>query len=76
MADAFEGLSEDALDAYLTGAAVVRGERLSIEQSGDEWVAALLRESALGGEVVILSVHGPDRRSAMVRLATLVAQAS
>jgi phosphotransferase system HPr-like phosphotransfer protein len=36
----------------------------------------LVAESGLGGEAVSLSVNGPDRRTAMLRLAELISQQS
>jgi hypothetical protein len=71
----FDEFDDDALLNHLTAAAAERGERLSVGESEDEWQAAFLAKTPIGGEAVILSVNGPDRRTAMVRLADLVGQA-
>lgn len=85
----FDALSNEALHGYLTGAAVERGERFVIEQRGDQWFAELRTETGLGGqtvhlgdeattlsgEAVILGMPGPDRRTAMARLADRLATA-
>jgi hypothetical protein len=87
MADPFDALNDDALLGYLTGAAVEREERLVIEERDSEWFAETWVMSGLGGEIVpfndgdvilpdeavILGVNGPDRRTAMLRLAHLLA---
>jgi hypothetical protein len=82
MSDDFDRLDDDALLGYLTGAAVERDERLVIEERwtvgvrmrpgvrDGEWFA-----EARSGEAVILGVNGPDRRTAMLRLAHLFADA-
>jgi hypothetical protein len=60
-----------------------------VEQRGDEWIAEFQVPNTLAGEVVptadaavilpdhsvTLSVNGPDRRIAMLRLTDLVASA-
>lgn len=79
----FDALTDEALHGYLTGAAVERGERFVIDQRGDQWFAGFRTETGLGGqtvhlgdeattlssEAVILGMPGPDRRTAMARLA-------
>jgi hypothetical protein len=74
VADSFDALTDDALLGYLTGAAVEREERLVIEERDDEWFAETRSASGFGGEAVILGVNGPDRRTAMLRLAHLLAE--
>ncbi len=86
MAHHFDSMSEEGLHRFLTGAAVERGERFVVEQRGGESFAEFRSPSALTGEVVplgeeavvfpdevvMLSANGPDRRTAMLRLADLV----
>ncbi len=45
------------------------------EERDGEWFAEARTPSGLGGEAVILGVNGPDRRTAMLRLAHLFADA-
>lgn len=87
MAHHFDAMSDEGLQNYLTGAAIERGERFVIEERGDEWFAELRTPDPLAGKVVpmgdhaailpeeavILGVNGPDRRTAMMRLADHVA---
>jgi hypothetical protein len=74
VADSFDALTDEALRGYLTGAAVEREERLVIEERDGEWFAEMRSPSGFGGEAVILGVNGPDRRTAMLRLAHLLAE--
>ncbi len=76
VAGSYAALSDDALLGYLTGEASERDQRLRIDRSDGDWVAAFVAESGLGGEAVSLSVNGPDRRTAMLRLAELISQQS
>lgn len=71
----FERLDDDALHAYLSGAASDRGERFVVGQREREWVAEFRFDNPLGGEGVRVSGNGADRRTAMLRLAYLVANA-
>ncbi len=73
MSDEYDRLSDEALLGYLTGAAAEREERLVIEQRDGEWFAESRTPSGLGGEIVVLGANGPDRRTAMLRLAHLFA---
>jgi hypothetical protein len=84
MLDPFDALTDEALLGYLTGAAVEREERLVIEERDGEWVAETRTKSGLGGEVVLVDddaltlpeeavILGADRRTAMLRLAHLLA---
>jgi hypothetical protein len=70
--DDFDRVSDEALLGYLTGAAVERDERLVIEEHGGEWFVESRAPSGLGGEAVRLRMNGPDRRTAMTRLAWYV----
>jgi hypothetical protein len=76
MAHPYEALDDEALIGYLTEAAVKRGERLEIQQVGDEWRAALLTKVSMFGEVGTLSAGASDRRAALIALADLVSQSS
>ncbi len=73
VSDDFDRLSDDALLGYLTGAAVERDERLVIEERDGEWFAESRAPGGPGGEAVRLGMIGPDRRTAMTRLAHLFA---
>jgi len=66
--DRFDALDEDSLYRYLTDTAAKRCEYLEIEERTDGWVAEIWRE---GGKVTIVAfgARGPDRRTAMLRLA-------
>lgn len=83
----FEHWDDDRLHAYLTAEAEKREERFVVEEHGSEWVAEFLNSNPLAGEVVPmeddfvtlpeeLRATGRDRRSAMLRLAYLVADES
>lgn len=82
-----DALDEDGLRAHLKAKAAERGERFYTEESGGEWVAQFRSPNELAGEVVpvgdgavilpgeivISSASGPDRRTAMLHLAWLIA---
>jgi hypothetical protein len=53
---------------YLTGAAPERGKRPVIDERDEQWFVEARGPSGLGGEVVILGVNDPDRRTAMLKL--------
>lgn len=73
MSDDFHRLSDDALLGHLTGAAGESDMRLVIEERKGEWFAESRSPSGLGGEMVVVGANGPDRRTAMLRLAQLFA---
>ena len=74
VADAYQRLSDDVLLERFARQASERHQRFRITDVEGEWVAAFLGDSGFGGEAVLLSVNGPDRRTAMVRLAVLLDQ--
>jgi hypothetical protein len=90
MTDDFDELTEGALLDYLTEAARGRGEHLVIEERDGQWFAETRTPSGLAGETVpvgdgaailpdesvIHGVNGPDRRTAMERLARGLFQSS
>jgi hypothetical protein len=69
MSDEFDRLSDDALFDYLEARAREDAMRLVVEQRDSEWFAESRSPSGLGGEMVVLTANGPDRRTAMLRLA-------
>jgi hypothetical protein len=73
VSDDLDRLSDDALSSYLTGAAAESKMRVVIEERNGEWFAESRAPSGLGGEMVVLGANGPDRRTAMLRLARLFA---
>jgi hypothetical protein len=87
MRDEVSARRDKALRDYLAEIALVRRERLVVEQREDEWVAELRAASRLAGEIVagasilpdeviVLAAKGSDRRTAMVRLVDLVTTAA
>jgi hypothetical protein len=73
VSDDVDRLSDDALLSHLTGAAIESDMRMVIEERNGEWLAESRAPSGLGGEMVVLGANGPDRRTAMLRLAQLFA---
>lgn len=63
MVDPLERLSDHELVLRLSTEAATRGLTLLIDETGGEWHARLYP---------IYSVDGPDRRTAMIRLVTMV----
>lgn len=68
MSDDLDRLDDDAVFEYLTGRARESDMRLVVEQRDSEWLAESRSPSGLGGEMVVLTANGPDRRTAMLRL--------
>jgi hypothetical protein len=58
--------------SFLTDAAAKSDMRLVIEERNGEWFAESRAPSGLGGEMVVLGANGPDRRTALLRLAQTV----
>jgi hypothetical protein len=69
----FDRLGDDALLNYVTGAAAESRMRVVIEERDGDWFAESRSPSGLGGEMVVLRAIGPDRRTAILRLAQLFA---
>jgi hypothetical protein len=84
----WDALDDGALENYLTGSARERNERFVVEERDGEWVAEFRSPNELAGEVlpmgvdaavilgdenVMLRANGPDRRTAMLRLAQVLA---
>ncbi len=66
----FDRLDEEALLAFLEGAAHEHDWVLRVEQVGDRWCAAFFTKDSLVGEAIQASVdRAPDRRQAMLELA-------
>ena len=82
-----DALDEDGLRAHLKTKALARDERFYVEDRDGQWVAEFRSPNELAGEVisvgegaavlpgeiVMRSANGPDRRTAMLHLARLVA---